>query len=148
MTSDATDGWTGERGSATLELAVLAPVLLIFVALILAGGRIQLAGGSVETAARDAARQASIARTPAAAQAAAVSSARATLKNEGLSCSGLSVSVNTAGFAALLGQPAHVEADVACTVPLADISVPGLPGTYRMRATATSPLDANRGRSG
>lgn len=148
MTSGATDGWAGQRGSATLELAVLAPVLLILLALIVAGGRIQLAGGSVETAARDAARQASIARTPAAARAAAVSSARATLNSEGLSCSGLSVSVDTAGFATPLGQRAHIEADVACTVPLADISVPGLPGTYRMRAMATSPLDANRGRSG
>lgn len=138
----------GERGSVTLELAVLAPVLLIFLGLIVAGGRVQLAGGSVETAAADAARQASIARTPAAAQAAALASARATLAAEGLSCSPLSVSVDTAGFAAPLGQPAAVRAEVACTVSLADLLVPGVPGSHRMTATATSVIDPYRGRIG
>lgn len=136
-----------ERGSVTLELAVLAPMLLILLGLIVAAGRIELAGGSVETAAADAARQASIARTPAAAQAAAEGSARATLAAEGLSCSQLSVAVDTAGFAAPLGQPAAVSAHVSCTVTLADLLVPGMPGSHRMDATSTSPLDPYRGRA-
>lgn len=137
-----------DRGSVTLELAVLAPVLLVFLGLIVAGGRVQLAGGSVESAARDAARQASIARTPAAAQAAALASARATLADERLRCTQIAVSVDTAGFAAPLGQAAAVSAHVTCTVALADLLVPGLPGSHRMDATATSVIDPYRGRAG
>lgn len=144
----ASRGQGGERGSVTLELAVLAPVLLMFLGLIVAAGRIQLAGGSVEAAAADAARQASIARTPAAAQAAALASARATLAAEGLTCSPLLVSVDTTGFAAPLGKPAAVSAHVTCTVPLADLLVPGMPGSHRLSATGTSALDPFRGRSG
>lgn len=140
-------GRGGERGSVTLELAVLAPILLTFLCLIVAGGRVALAGGSVQSAAADAARQASLARTPAGAQAAAVASARATLAAEGLACSSLSVSVDTAGFAAPLGQPVQIRAHVACVVTLADLLVPGMPGRHRMETTATSPLDPYRGRA-
>lgn len=148
MTGRCPNGDAAERGSVTLELAVLAPVLLVFLGFIVAGGRVQLAGGSVETAARDAAREASIARTPAAAQAAALTSARTTLAGEGLRCAQVSVTVDTSGFAAPLGQPAAVSARVACTVALADLLVPGLPGSHHMTATATSVLDPYRGRAG
>jgi hypothetical protein len=53
-----------DGGNVTLEAVVLTPALLMFIALIIAAGRVTLAGGSIEAAARDAARQASIARDP------------------------------------------------------------------------------------
>src|SRR5208282_2447394 len=68
-----------DEGNAALELVVLAPVLLFVLGLVVAAGRTSIAQGSVDAAARDAARQASISLTPGAAQAAALSSAKAAL---------------------------------------------------------------------
>lgn len=55
----------GEDGNAALELVILAPVLLALLGLVIAAGRTSIAQGSVDAAARDAARQASIALPPA-----------------------------------------------------------------------------------
>ena len=95
----------GEEGNAAVELAPVALVFLLFLGLAIAAGRITIAHMAVQAAARDAARQASIARTPGQAQAAARSSAEAALRADGLDCTP-AVSVNTAGFAVPVGQPA------------------------------------------
>ena len=52
-----------ERGSATLEIVVLAPVLLLFVILVIFAGRWALAQQAVQAAASEAARAAAIARS-------------------------------------------------------------------------------------
>ena len=52
-----------ERGSSVVEVVILAPALGMFVALIIAGGRVALSHQAVESAAADAARAASISRT-------------------------------------------------------------------------------------
>ena len=138
--------WTGERGSMTLELAVLAPALLLLVGLLIVGGRVAIATGSVESAARDAARTASIARTPAQASADATSTATTTLASQDLQCATTTVDVTTAGFAVPVGQPAQVSATVTCQVTMADLALPGLPGTRAVSGSATSPLDTYRER--
>jgi Flp pilus assembly protein TadG len=135
-----------EDGSAALELVVLGPVLLAMLALIIAAGRTSIAQGAVDAAARDAARQASIALSPAAADAAARSSALAALRRDGLGCKPV-ITINTSGFATPAGQPAlPVSVTVSCAVPLADLSLPGLPGTITMSSVFTSPLDQFRAR--
>ena len=53
----------GERGSAVIEAVVGVPAFMLFVLLIIAGGRLAIAQQAVEAAAADAARAASIART-------------------------------------------------------------------------------------
>lgn len=136
----------GERGSLTLELAVLAPGLLLLLSLLIVGGRVAVAGGSVEAAARDAARTASIARGPDQAQAESTATANQSLARQGLDCSATTVDVTTAGFAVPVGQPAQVTATVSCRVDLADLALPGLPGARTVTATATSPLDTYRER--
>jgi TadE-like protein len=129
-----------DAGNAALELVVLAPVLLAILGLIIAAGRTSVAQGAVNAAARDAARQASIALTPSAAQAAG----QAALREDGLDCDP-SVTIDTAGFAAQPGQPAApVIATVTCSVPLANLYLPGLPGVRTMRARFYSPLDVYR----
>jgi Flp pilus assembly protein TadG len=135
----------GDAGNAALELVILAPVLLILIGLIIAAGRTSVAQGSLYAAARDAARQASITRSPAAALQAAQLSAQAALSQDGLDCTPL-VTVATGGFSAPLGQPAAVSATVTCRVPLADLLVPGMPGSKFLSASFTSPLDPYRGR--
>ncbi len=137
----------GDRaaGSAALELVVLAPVLLFLLGLVIAAGRTSIADGSVAAAARDAARQASISLTPAAAQAAAFSSATQALSQDGLDCHPV-VTVDTTGFGVPVGEPATVTATVTCRVRLSDLVVPGLPGSKTLTATFTSPLDPYRER--
>lgn len=135
-----------DRGSAALELVILAPVLLALLGLVIAAGRTTIAQGSVDAAARDAARQASIALTPGQAQANAQASARSALRQDGLDCVP-QVSVNVSQFTAVpAGQPAQVTALVRCAVPLADLTLPGLPGSVELQASFTSPLDVYRSR--
>jgi len=61
----------GQRGSMTAEFVLVAPLLLALVLFLVLAGRVVEAHGQVDGAARDAARAASIARSPGAAQAAA-----------------------------------------------------------------------------
>jgi Flp pilus assembly protein TadG len=133
-----------DSGNAALELVVLAPVLLALLGLVIAAGRTTVAQGSVDAAARDAARQASIALGPAAAADAGQASAQAALARDGLDCTSLLVSVDTGQFSNPVGQPATVTARVSCIVPLADLALPGLPGSATLRATFSSPLDLYR----
>jgi len=135
----------GEAGDASLELVILAPAVFAILALVIAAGRTSIADGAVAAAARDAARQASLARTPGAAQAVALASADAALRQDGLDCSP-HVTVSTGGFSVPVGQPATVSAAVTCTVSLSDLLVPGMPGSRTLRASFASPLDPFRGR--
>jgi Flp pilus assembly protein TadG len=136
-----------DRGSVSLEFVVLAPALLAFVALLVVAGRVAIASNSVEQAADEAARSASISRTVAGARAAATEGARRALAEQDLTCSVISVDVDAGGFAVPVGRPAQVRATVTCVVPLADLAVPGFPGSRTVTATAVSPLDTYRGRS-
>jgi Flp pilus assembly protein TadG len=140
-------GWAIDRGSATIELAVLAPALLAVLGLVVVAGRISTAGGAVEQAAASAARAASIARDARGAEAAARRSARDSLRDQGVTCLPLTSSVDVGGFAVAVGSPASVTVRLRCTVPLADVSVPGMPGRRTVTAQMTSPIDRFRGRS-
>jgi hypothetical protein len=120
-------------------------VLLGLLGLVIAAGRTTIAQGSVDAAARDAARQASISLTPAAAQAAGQASAQAALQHDGLDCAPVVV-IDTSQFRTAPGEPATVSATVSCTVSLANLALPGLPGTAHLRASFTSPLDTYRAR--
>lgn len=135
-----------DRGSVTLELAVLAPVLLLFLAAVVAGGRLEIANQAVDGAARDASRQASISRDPSSARIGALEAARETLSAQGLHCARLDVLVDTAGFTVPVGRPSWVRVTVRCLVRLSDVAVPGLPGSWTVRASFTSPLDTYRQR--
>lgn len=136
-----------DRGSVTLEVAILAPVLILLVGAVIVVGRIQVAAGAVEQAARTAAREASLARDSDSARAAALTAADRELATSGIECATSTVAVDTGGFAAPLGQPAVVRVQVTCTVSMTDLAIPGLPGSRTMTADAASPLDAFRSRA-
>jgi Flp pilus assembly protein TadG len=138
-------GLRRDDGYAPVELAPVAIVLFVFLALAIASGRIMIARLAVQAAASDAARQASIARSPQEAISAATSSAQAALRNDHLDCTPV-VSVNTAGFAVPVGQAASVSATVTCNVSLAGLTFPGIPGSRTYTFTAVSPLDVYRAR--
>ncbi|WP_439681510.1 TadE/TadG family type IV pilus assembly protein [Embleya sp. MST-111070] len=135
-----------DRGAVALETAILVPVLAIVIGLLVAAGRITVAGSSVDAAAKAAAREASIARNPYDAVSRAEAAARRTLSQHGMSCAAVSVRVDTTAFAPPTG-PARVRATVRCTVNLSDAAVPGMPGTKTMESTVVSPVDRYRDRS-
>jgi Flp pilus assembly protein TadG len=138
----------GDRGNAALELVILAPVIVLLIGMVVAAGRTTIAQGSVDAAARDAARQASIARSPQQALAAAQDSASAELAGENLNCAPvIEMPGLDAAFATPAGQPASITATISCTVSLSNLLVPGLPGSKQLTGTFTSPLDPFRGRS-
>jgi hypothetical protein len=147
MAGLASGSRAADDGNAALELLILAPVILALIGLVIAAGRTSVAQESVDAAARDAARQASISLTPDAARQAAAASAYAALRADGLHCRPV-VSLDLApGFGSPPGQPAQVSALVSCTVRLSDLLVPGVPGTRTLTARFTSPLDPYRSRT-
>jgi Flp pilus assembly protein TadG len=133
-----------DRGSAAVELALLAPVAIALLCLLAAGFRISIAGDRITGVAASAARDASIARSPGDAQTRAAAGAQAALLDVGFDCTNVAVNVDTSGFAAAPGVPATVRVDVSCTVPLADLGLPGLPGSKTLTDHAVSPLDPAR----
>ncbi|WP_431994957.1 TadE family protein [Streptomyces griseoflavus] len=142
--------WTrrtrGDDGSVAIEAALIVPPLLMFVCLAIAGGRIVTSGAKIDAAAEDAAREASIHRTAASAQAAAQAAAAESLNDQGITCASSSVNINTGGLSVPLGQVGTVTVTVSCTVPLADLLLPGAPGARTLTSTATSVVDRYRQR--
>jgi Flp pilus assembly protein TadG len=136
-----------DRGSATLELVVWGPVLLLILGAVLVGGRLALAHQSVEAAAAEAARAATAAPDVATARVAALDAASTSLSSAGLACDTPSVQVDTSQWGLPAGVPGRATATVACTVPLGDLAVPGFPGTRLVTASASSALDTFRARS-
>lgn len=140
-------GLRQDRGSYSQETAVLAPVMISLLLLMVAFGRVTEAEGAVDSAARAAARAASLERDAGSAQNAARAAADRSLHGEGITCTVSSVEVDTGGFSLNLGVDAMVTATIACTANLSDIGLPGLPGAKTLTASWSSPIDTYRGRS-
>jgi Flp pilus assembly protein TadG len=136
-----------QEGSASVELAVLTPVLLLVLALAVAAGRIVTAEAGVDQAATAAARAASLARTPAEAQTTAASTGGQMLTQQGLSCAEHAVTIDTSGLTTSASQPGQVTAHVTCTATLGSLLVPGLPGTKVLTSSFSSPVDPYRTRA-
>ena len=135
-----------ERGSVSVELALLAPALLLLLSFAVVAGRVQIAEGAVAEAARAAAREASLAREDVTAAALASAQADRTLAAQDLRCQSTSVDIDTTGFQAPPGQPGDVTVSITCVVGMADLLAPGLPGSVTVEASFTSPVDAYRER--
>ena len=107
-----------ERGTMSIEMVVLVPVLLLITMVAVAGGRIVSAQGMVEAASRDAARAASMERSVGAASAAANRS---------------------------LAQADTARANCSARVKLSDLGLVFLPGATVVRAESSAPVDQWRG---
>jgi Flp pilus assembly protein TadG len=135
-----------DAGSASIELAILAPAILILLAVTIFAGRVSLARQAVDAAAFDAARTASLARTGDEARTAGAAAGRSTLTSLGLSCRGVRVTIS-GDFGKSPGQPGTVTAQVSCRAGASDLGLPGVPGSRTLTGTFTSPIDTYRGRS-
>lgn len=135
-----------DTGATTLEMVLMAPALIGLLVLVIAAGRVGGANNTVDAAAYSAARAASISRSAPAARAAAYAAANTELTQQGVTCDGLQVNVDTSQFAVPAGQPAQVTADVTCPVPLGDLGLPSLTGTSNVHGRAVSSIDTYRAR--
>lgn len=136
---------SGDDGSISLEIVIVAPLLIMLLLLVVGFARVAQANTTVDSAAYAAARAASISRGAGQASTSARAAAQGVLDQEGLKCPA-SVDVDTSGFATEPGQSASVNVTVTCPVPLGDLSVPGLPGTRVVTSDASSVIDTYRGR--
>lgn len=136
----------GERGAAALEFALLVPLLILVAGVVVGGGRVQFARSSLDQLAGSAARAASASASGGIAVAAAQALVHDQASRSGLSCSNLGVDVDVSGFGVQAGVPGSVVVTVTCTVPLADLIVPGWPGSIDLTGHATSVVDTYRRR--
>lgn len=141
-------GWPGpgerEAGTAAVEAAIVVLPLILLFLLAIALGRATQASSTVQGAATDAARAASIARNPVQAAADGRAAGARTLHQGGLACTP-TISIDTSGFGTAPGTVAVVRAHVTCTVSFTGLG--RLPvGSHTVTAEATSPLDVYRER--
>ncbi len=126
-----------DRGSGTVELVLVMPVLLLMLLFLVLCYRISDAKLRIADVAHQAARAASIARTPTEARADALAVAQTGLADAGVTCGDLTVDTDPAGLA----PGALVRVRVACTVELHDLALLAMPGAAILHASATSPVD-------
>lgn len=136
MSAIPTRTW-GDRGSVAAELTLITPLLVLVLLLLVAAARLVSARQEVNDAAHQAARAASIARTPGAATGAANSTARTAITTGGVACRHLDVTTDTSSF----HPGGHVTVQLACAVTLADLALLHLPGERTIKARFTAPID-------
>jgi Flp pilus assembly protein TadG len=123
-----------------VELAILTVPLVVVLLFVSAVGRLSEARNAVDEAARDAARQASIARTPGQAQLLGARRALDDLAAERISCRAPNVAVDTTN----LRPGGSVSATVVCTVGLGDLLLLRVPGARTIASTAVEVVDLHR----
>ncbi len=127
-----------DRGSSTITLALLAPVLMLLAAFAVYVGRVASTQAEVRGVARDAARSASI--QPTNAQGAAEDTARRTLATREVSCQRIEVNV----AATKVGNLDAVTVTVRCSISTRELAGLNLGGERTVEATATEVVDHYR----
>ncbi|MFF4989745.1 TadE/TadG family type IV pilus assembly protein [Streptosporangium saharense] len=131
-----------DRGATVVELVLLAPLLILLALFTVAMGRLATARLEVNNAAHQAARAASIARSPVLAAAAARSAAATALSSRRVTCARREVNVRLGSF-----RPGgNVTVTVICRVRMADLAMVRLPGSTALTSTFVVPIDYWRSR--
>ncbi|CAM5517242.1 hypothetical protein [Streptomyces afghaniensis 772] [Streptomyces afghaniensis] len=125
-----------DRGLSTIEVVILAPVMILFILVLVAFGQLVNGRGALDGAARDAARAGSIQKDHATAMAEAEKAAEANLADV---CSGpVSVVQTSQGF-----EPDTIfTVEVSCQVR--GLAMLGLDVPTTLSASFSSPLDPFR----
>jgi Flp pilus assembly protein TadG len=130
-------GADGERGSTALQLVMMTPVFLLLLLLTVAVGRLVDARQQVQDAAHSAARAATLASTPGAAQTAADQTAAASLSGAGITCTPMNVQADIGQ----LTPGSEVSVTISCTVSLAGLGGLDMPGSETVSSTFRSVVD-------
>ncbi|MEW2300607.1 TadE/TadG family type IV pilus assembly protein [Streptomyces sp. NPDC006655] len=135
-TTSGADRAPDDRGLSTVEVVILAPVMILFILVLVAFGQLVDGRGAIDGAARDAARAGSIQKDHATAMSEAQKAADADLSDV---CSGpVSVVQTSAGFA----PDSIFTVEVSCQVR--GLAMLGLDIPTTLTARFSSPLDPFR----
>ena len=129
-----------ERGSMTVELVVITPVLLVIGITVLIFGRVTQSRQQVVEAARAGAEAAAVLPNPDVAQWGSSVDAAVGVVDPARTCLRQQVVTDVGHFY----PGGFVTVTVTCTVALSDLSVPGMPGSTTVSATASAPIDPFR----
>lgn len=129
-------GRRSDRGLSTVEVVILAPVMILFILILVAFGQLVDARGAVDGAARDAARAGSIQKDQGTAMAEARAAAQADL--EGVCVGPINVDQTSAGFK----SGTFFTVEVSCQVR--GLAILGLDMETTLKASFSSSLDPYR----
>lgn len=127
----------GDIGSVSTEMVIVAPIAIMLLCFVTLVGRTSSARGTVNSAARDAARAASLERNPINATAAATQSANTALASTSTRCASVSVDADVSSY----GPGGQVAVTVTCDIKLSDLGLLGLSGTKAVSARAVEVID-------
>lgn len=130
-----------QRGSLAVEMAMVAPGILLIFGLIFAYGRAAQVNGTLESGTRDAARSVTLARSYDDALQRANAVLLDAMKDSPQSCQDTLDLTIVGDYEP--GEPVTVRA--RCTYQLSDLGLPGAPGTLTAESSFTSMLDPYRG---
>lgn len=127
----------GDIGSVSTEMVIVAPIAIMLLCFVTLVGRTSSARDTVNSAARDAARAASLERNPINATAAATQSANTALASTSTRCASVSVDADVSSY----GPGGQVAVTVTCDIKLSDLGLLGLSGTKAVSARAVEVID-------
>lgn len=132
-------GSMDDRGSTSVELAILAPVFGLMIAFVVLVGRTQSSRADVEAAAHAAARTITLARdpVPAVEQARAATADRLDVGSP--SCRAMGWDTQVTDY--------EVTVTVSCTVDLSEAALLPVPGSYDVSATSSEVRDQHMERA-
>ncbi|MFC5663258.1 TadE/TadG family type IV pilus assembly protein [Kitasatospora misakiensis] len=142
----ARSGRGRDGGSTAVEAAIVAPAVVALILVAVAAGRVQTAAGTVEAAARSAARTASMARSVDGMDGAAKKAAEDAMRQQGVHCRSSKVTVVHGELVSHGVSLAKVEVTVRCEVSLGDlVGGPNVSLTKTLTGRFTSVVDRYRG---
>jgi Flp pilus assembly protein TadG len=130
-----------DRGSAAVEMAIVAPAIFLMLMLVIFAGRVTDAKQQVISAADAAARAASLRGDEVSALAAAEAAAEANLKDGGLTCTPATVEFEQVDLA----PGGNVTVVVSCQANLTNVALPGIQDLQTFSARSTEVVDRYRG---
>lgn len=128
-----------EDGIAAVEFVIMAPAMILLLGLVALYGRTEQLSGELESAARDAARSASMQATLADAQESATLIARDALGDG--TCSNANLATVNGSF----DSGETLDVTITCTYSVAGLRLPLFPASLTKSATFYSTIDPNRG---
>lgn len=139
-----TAGRRGVRGlSPALEAVLVIPLIVLLLGVMTAGFRLWQGRTDMAHIAGAAARAASQARSTAEAR----HRITTVVTSNPLPCEDPVTTSNLADFANPVGVRGQVSVTITCRVGLADLLVPGLPGSRQVSGSGSAPLDPYRKRN-
>lgn len=126
----------GDRGSMAVEIVLLAPLMVAFMMLVVAGGRYVAVRGDIEATTRDAVRAATLEKDEGRALAVVADITASSLQDVG-ACSGPELSGNFVSGGMLT-------VTISCEVSYDGLGLIGLPGSKTVTISSSAPIDTYR----